>query len=174
MRRSMAGGATADILASCIVCVCIELWHGDVVMARQHALAGLTMAQSMSASEPHHGQAEAGILVSTQILPILFRVCEQMGLTVDERRECRYGATHPEFTEMKQPLNFSNSSGALCSFRILLDLAMIRLKNDMLVENIEQEFQYLLNHFNRWYDWLVALSKSADQKTSVKVASSAF
>lgn len=69
------GDSLELVLASCLICVCIELWHGDHAAAGYHALTGAHLAWSNQGSE---SQRDSSIL--PMLRAMLVRLCGQLGV----------------------------------------------------------------------------------------------
>jgi hypothetical protein len=70
------GQETELILSACLVCICVELWHGDNMNAVAHAMNGYQLAISAFAKKP---KGTGGVLL-TLLTSMLHRLCITLGI----------------------------------------------------------------------------------------------
>lgn len=100
----------ALILTSCVVCACIEIWHGAIHAARRHVQAGYTVALTT-----RHELSRADLVPSsTSALPILWRLGQQMA--IDEKGNRLLEAYPHERCEKPCTYEFADIVGARTSF----------------------------------------------------------
>ena len=144
----------AVVLASCLVCIAIELWLGDMAKASQHVKAGYNIACGLTQSNTEMALSDA---TSAALLPSLWRFCTQLGVRVDENFQM---FKHSQIRPFSASVESTQSNDARSQFYQLLENYLIEANSMLEGQTIDGAFRYL-QHLKSWHDDFISDHKDS-------------
>ncbi|RMZ88872.1 hypothetical protein DV736_g3891, partial [Chaetothyriales sp. CBS 134916] len=148
------------VLASCLACICIELWLGFNENARNHSIAGFQFAQAVNPPSSHpSSQSESNALISQHLLPTLRWHIFQLG-AVEARNRGQFLRTwiigHSTINASSTVLASYDEARDRC-FALVDRLAIVFEKKQC--EDLSQMACNMRRDFHEWHDQVIKLSK---------------
>ncbi|ETN42709.1 uncharacterized protein HMPREF1541_01867 [Cyphellophora europaea CBS 101466] len=140
----------AVVLAACLVCIAIELWHGNNHQARQHAKAGFNISSSLDLI-PAKGHTSPTSPMLETLLPSLFRFCAELGLDVNDSFR-KFSCVHQQ-SSLKQLASqeLADASDIHARFFQLLDAYISEAHNTVLESGLGEAYRFI-ELLDQWYE----------------------